>query len=154
METVRPASLPHELRGRTTLPQIDYTDAFVAETKRSGFTAEQWARQMLDAASPYWRRTLPLGWRILGLDHGPADAAGHILGWPIVGRTDDWILLGAHGRRGLSAQLLFAWQADGMLFATFVHQHNRAASLEWSAIAPMHRRIVTQLLKDACARPC
>lgn len=147
---VQQVALPAECRNRSTLPRLDYTDAFLVATGDvAELTATQWARRMLDAAPPYWRRTLPWGWRVLGLEHGPADSPDCVLGWPIRQGSDDYLLLGAAGHRGLSAELLVERRPDGLLFATLLHQHNRLAGAEWAAIAALHRRVVTSLLKHA-----
>jgi hypothetical protein len=148
--TVRQIPLPPECRSRSTLPRLDYTDTFLISTDRvKSRTATQWARLMFEAAPPYWRHALPWGWRTLGLEHGPADSADFVLGWPIRQCTDDHLLLGATGHRGLSAELLIERRPDGVLFATFVHQHKWPAKLEWAAIGAPHRRVVTNLLKHA-----
>jgi hypothetical protein len=147
---VRRVPLPLESRRRATLPRLDYTDSFLIATDRvHELTAEQWARGMLEAAPQWWQHALPRGWRILGLDHGPARSDDFVLGWPVKHCTDDVMLLSAAGHRGLSAELLVERRTDGLLFATFVHQHNWAAKLEWAAIAAPHRHVVTYLLKHA-----
>jgi hypothetical protein len=125
--TVRQIPLPVDSRKRTTLPRLDYTDCFlIASDRVEELTAEQWARQMLEAAPAWWQHALPRGWHTLGLEHGPASSADFVLGWPIRQSTDDCLLLGASGHRGLSAELLLERRPDGLLFATFVHQHNWA----------------------------
>lgn len=147
---VRQIPLPVEARNRSTLPRLDYTDSFLVATDRvQELTAEQWARRMLEAAPPWWQRSLPRGWRTLGLEHGPASSADFVLGWPIRQSTDDYLLLGASGHRGLSAELLFERRPDGLLFATLIQQHNLAAKLEWAAIGPPHRQVVSYLLRHA-----
>lgn len=147
---VQQVALPAESRSRATLPRLDYTDSFLIATKRvHELTAEQWARRMLEGAPPYWQHALPRGWRTLGLEHDPASSAESILGWPVAHRTDDCVLLSASGHRGISGELLFERRPDGLLFATFIHQHNWAARVEWSAIALPHRQIVAYLLKHA-----
>jgi hypothetical protein len=149
-DAVRQIALPMESRNRTTLPRLDYTDSFLVPTDRvQELTAEQWARRMLEAAPPWWKHALPRGWRTLGLEHGPASSADFVLGWPIRQKTDDYLLLGASGHRGLSAELLFERRPDGLLFATLIHQHNWAAKLEWAAIGAPHRQVVTYLLRHA-----
>jgi hypothetical protein len=142
--------LPPESRARTTLPRLDYTDSFLMETGLTQErTAEQWARLILENATAFWRRRLPGGWRILGLDHVAVGAPDSVLGWPIVMNTPDYILLSAVGHRGLSAELLIERRGDGVLFATLEQHHNRLATIWWAMVTPPHHLIVTHLLKTA-----
>jgi hypothetical protein len=65
--------------------------------------------------------------------------------------TPDIALLGAHGRLGLSGELLFERQGNTLLFATFVQLDNPIARAVWAGIGARHRRIVQHLLEQASA---
>jgi hypothetical protein len=133
-----------------TLGHIDYSDAFIV-TRHDGVhrTGEQWARAVLEGAPPRLRRRLRYGWFGLGLKLGSTRSPERVLGWPLRHSSDEYALLGASSRIGLPAQLLFAPQADGMLFATFVRHRNPAARAVWAVVTRRHRRVVRYLLERA-----
>jgi hypothetical protein len=150
---VRKISLPRESRARSTLPRVDYTDSFLVTTDhRRDLSAEQWARLMLESSPRFWRRALPRGWRLLGLDHVAVGTPDSVLGWPIALDTPDCLLLSANGRRGLSGELLVERRHDGLLFATMVQHHNRLAAITWALITPPHQLIIAHLLRTARQR--
>ena len=88
---------------------------------------------------------------MLGLRLGSARSDHCVLGWEIRHATPDAVLLGARGRLGLSGELLFAGQQDGLLFATFVRLDNVVVRTLWAAIAARHRHVVRHLLERAAA---
>jgi hypothetical protein len=147
---VRQVELPAEARALSTLPRIDYHDAFLVEAGRGqGRTAEQWARAVLEGAPPATRKALSRGWFALGLRLGPVRSEQRVLGWELRRSTPDAALLGAAGRLGLAGELLFLRQQDTLLFATFVRLGNPAARAVWAGISPRHRQIVAGLLEQA-----
>jgi hypothetical protein len=147
---VRQIELPAEARALSTLPRIDYHDAFLAEADpAAGRTGEQWARVVLEGAPLSTRNALSRGWFALGLKLSPATAGQCVLGWEVRRSTSDAALLGADGRLGLTGELLFMRQQDALLFATFVRLANPAARALWAGISPRHRQIVSQLLEQA-----
>jgi hypothetical protein len=150
---VRQVELPAQARALSTLPRIDYHDAFAVEAARGqGRTAEQWARAVLEDAPLATRRALTRGWFALGLRLGPVRSGERVLGWEIRRSTLDAVLLGAGGRLGLEGELLFLRQQDTLLFATFVQLGNPAARALWAGISPRHRQIVAGLLEQAIPR--
>lgn len=144
---VRQVAMPRSAHTLSTLPRVDYEDAFLLDIghveKR---TVEQWARATFENAPIAWRRFLPWAWLALGLRHGPASSKQFVLGWEVRHSTPDLVLLGADSRIGLPAELLFERKQHMLLFATFVHQKNVFARGLWAGVAPVHRQVVRYLL--------
>jgi hypothetical protein len=137
-------------RSKSTLPRIDYEDAFLLETGPTvERTGEQWARAVIEGAPSTTRNGLSTGWLLLGLELGPTRSERHVLGWEVRRSTPQFVLLGAAGRFGLSGELLFEPRRDGLFFATFVRLANPAARAVWAGVAPRHRRVVRHLLERA-----
>jgi hypothetical protein len=149
---VRQIAVPLAARARTTFSRVDYEDAFLVDTgsvtDRSG---EEWARAVLEGAPADTRRDLGTGWFALGLRLRSIGSDRSVLGWEIRHSTPDFALLGASGRLGISGELLFERQPNGLLFATFVRLGNPPARLIWTGVAPRHRVVVRQLLTRAAA---
>lgn len=147
---VRQVALPAKARALSTLPRVDYHDAFLAEAgPAAGRTGEQWARAVLEGAPQGTQSALSRGWFALGLKLGPVSSAQCVLGWEIRWSTPDAALLGADGRLGLAGELLFMRHDGDLLFATFVRLDNRAARALWAGISARHRKIVAELLAQA-----
>jgi hypothetical protein len=147
---VRQTALPAATRELSTLARIDYEDAFLVDTGLApDRTAEQWAREILEAAPVSTRRALTRGWSTLGLRLGPAQSDRHVLGWEIRHSDPDVVLLGASGRLGLSGELIFQRPPGSLLYATVVQLENRIARGLWAAIESRHRRVVQDLLERA-----
>lgn len=144
-------TLPADARGLSTLPRIDYEDAFTVTTADRR-TPEQWVSAVLREAPPRVRRRLVLGWTALGLKLGPPWSSDRVLGWKIHRSDPDFILLAADSWLGFRGQLLFRSDSDGLLFATFVEHENPAARALWAVITPRHRRVVRSLLTRAARR--
>jgi hypothetical protein len=58
----------------------------------------------------------------------------------------------ADPRYGLAGEVLVERRRGMLLVVTFVQLRNPIARAIWAAVAPWHRRIVPQLLRDACRR--
>ncbi|WP_369798416.1 DUF2867 domain-containing protein [Mycobacterium sp. URHB0044] len=143
--TVRQVDVPDDVRALTALPRIDYADAFLVDTSAApDWTAERWARAMLEQAPAATRAKLLSGWTALGLKDG---AAGSILEWDVRHNSADTVLLGRDSRVGMPAELVFTLRPEGLLFATFVHHRTSATRPTWAAIEPTHVRIVLTLLE-------
>ena len=148
--TVRQVTLPSAARALSTLPRLDYEDAFLVETGPArDRTGEQWARAILEDTPVSTRNALSRGWSALGLRLGSTQSDRFVLGWEVRRSTPDVALLGASGRLGLSGELLFERQQHALLFATFVQLENRIARALWAGIAPRHRKVVRDLLEQA-----
>lgn len=128
--------------------RVDYADAFVLSTqKHPDWTAETWARAVLEGAPAATRAELTAGWAALGL---PAtNSSASVLGWVIRHRTSERVLLGRDSRIGMPGELLFERRADGLLFATFVHHRTPATRAVWAAVRRTHVRTVLELLDRA-----
>jgi hypothetical protein len=154
-DTTRPAvtqiPLPEDARHLSTLPRIDYTDAFEV-TSDAPHRPEEWARAVVCDAPPGVRRNLYLGWTALGLRLGPPWSKNRVLGWKRRHDDSDFLLLAADSWFGLRGELLFRSEPDGLLFATFVQQTNPAARALWAAITQRHQRVVRSLLTHGATR--
>jgi hypothetical protein len=135
----------------STLPRIDYADAFLVDSdiERS---PEQWIRAVLQDAPLPVRTRLVSGWTALGLKLGPPSSPRRVLGWKVHRSGPGFVLLAADGRLGLDGELLFRRETRGLLFATFVQHGNPAARRAWAGITPTHERVVRSLLTDAARR--
>ena len=146
-------AVPPAARALTTLPQVDYADAFLVDAGPAGDQLpEQWARAVLEGSPLTLRHRLRSGWTAIGLKLRRDRAGGAILGWEIRRSTRDFVLLGADSRIGMPAELLFKREGDGLLFATFVQHCNPAARTVWAGIEPIHGPTVRRLLADAARR--
>jgi hypothetical protein len=143
---------PLHVRAISTLPVVDYADAFTVTGGPGECTPEQWARAVLSSAPRPVRFKLVAGWTLLGLRLGIRPSGQRILGWRVRQRTPDHLLLGAGSRLGLPAELLFRREPDGLLFATFVGQHSRLARALWPRVIPGHQRTVAVLLARGARR--
>lgn len=143
---VQQVSTPPDARDLSSL-RADYEDCFVMEVGPDrNRTAEEWARAMLEDASPGIRRRLRRGWRLLGLRLGSPAAGDRVLGWEIRRNEPDVVLLGGESLLGFGAELLFRRQGDSLMFATFVEQRTVASRAVWVWLAPIHRNAVQGLL--------
>jgi hypothetical protein len=147
-QTVRQVDVPSDIRDLSTLPTIDYADAFLVDTSRhSDWTPERWAVAVLEEAPAETRANLLDGWSALGLKAAESDRS--VLGWAIRRSNPDAVLLGRDSRIGMPGELLFARRPDGLLFATFVHHRTAATRAMWAAAQRIHVRTVTTLLDRA-----
>lgn len=146
--TVNQIPLPQDARALSTLPRIDYDDAF-AVTQDVQRSAAEWVRAVVEDAPLRIRRDLWLGWIGLGLKIGLPWSSDRVLGWKVKHRDLAVVLLAADSWLGFRGELLFRSEPDGLLFATLVQQNNPAARALWGAIAPHHVRVVRSLLTHA-----
>jgi len=142
------------VRARSALERIDYADAFRVATAGEGErTAEEWARAMLQGAPAATRQALREGWRMLGLRLGPTEDPDRVLGWPMRERGPDCVVLAATSWLGMRAELVFLREPDALRFSTLITLRNPLARVVWATIAAKHRRVVRQLLAQACRSP-
>jgi hypothetical protein len=147
---VRQLELPPVARALTTLPRVDYSDAFLVESgSTQNWSAEQWARAVLEDAPVAMKTNLLLGWSAIGLK---STTRRCVLGWEIRVSTLDFVLLGRDSLIGMPGELLFMREPEALLFATFVHHANHIARMVWAAVEPAHVRIVRQVLEQASRR--
>jgi Protein of unknown function (DUF2867) len=145
---VRKIEPPQEALDRSTLPRIDYADAFLVGTGgHPEWTAERWAVAVLEEAPAATRAQLLAGWSALGLK--PATTDRSLLGWDVRRSSPDHVLLGRDSRIGMPGELLFARRQEGLLFATFVQHETAATRAMWAAVERTHVRTVLELLGRA-----
>jgi hypothetical protein len=142
--TVRLVSLPADAGALSTLPRIDYADAFcvAADVPR---TAEHW---LLQDAPPHVRRRLLVGWTAIGLKLAPW-SSNRVLARKVRHSEPDFVLLSADSWLGLRGELLFRSTTGWLLFATFVEQTNPITRALWAAITPGHQDTVRSVLTHA-----
>ncbi len=150
---VREISVPAGARSLSTLSRIDYEDGFMVDgDPLPGRRCERWARAVIEDTPAAVRVKLLCSWWALGLKVGSPWSARRVLGWEILLEDFDYVLLGAGSRLGLSGQLLFKRESDGMLFATFARLGNPAAGAVWGRTEATHRAVVRSLLGHAARR--
>lgn len=135
-------------RDHSTLPSVEYMDSFVVRVAGApDWTAEHWARTVLEDAPAGLRGSLRRGWTALGLTDfvGPHT----ILGWEIRHADPDTVLIGRASRIGMPGELLFTRRPDGVSFSTLVHHRTVLTRALWAAVRPRHVRAVTALLERA-----
>jgi hypothetical protein len=144
--------VPGDVLGLSTLPRIDYADAFVVRTRSSPqWSAERWARAILEDAPASMRSRLLSGWKALGLKVGSnaGVGSGSVLGWSIRRSTPEVVLLAADSRIGMPGELLIMTRPEGLLFATFLQHHTVATRAVWAAVEHTHVEVVHALLERA-----
>jgi Protein of unknown function (DUF2867) len=150
--TARRVTVPPDVGALSTLPTIDYADAYLVDTgAHQDWTAERWAVAVLEEAPKATRAQLLAGWSALGLKGSDSDDA--VLDWDVRRRSADAVLLGRESRIGMPGELLFMLRPDGLLFATFVSHHTAANRAMWAAVQPTHVRTVLALLDRAAHGP-
>ena len=150
---VRQVAVPSAARALSSLPRVDYADAFLVETgPAQDRTGEQWARAFLEETSIIVRSALLWGWSALGLKLGSTPSDRYVLGWEVRRSTPDFVLLGAGSRLGLAGELLFERRQQTLLYATFVQQENPIARAVWAGVTPGHRQVVRYVLEQASRR--
>ena len=149
----RQITVPADARALSTLPRVDYEDAFLVETALARErTGEQWARAMLEDAPARTRRALRWTWLALGLRLGSTRDEQRVFGWELRRSSPDFALLAARSLIGLQAEVLLERGQDSVLCASFLRLGNPLARATWAGIAPGHRRAVPDLLTQAARR--
>lgn len=150
-QNVQQIALPADARALSTLPRIDYEDAFdvTADVVR---TPRGWVGAVLQDAPARVRRRLLLGWTALGLRLEPW-SSDRVLGWKVKREEPSFVLLAANSWLGIRGELLFRSEPDGLLFATLVQHTNPAARILWPKITNRHQDVVRSLLTHAANRP-
>jgi hypothetical protein len=139
-----------EIQARSGLSPIHYREAFAVPVDGDR-SAEQWARLLLEGASPQKRAAMQSAWRLLGLDLIPSDAADQILGWRI--RSDgDAVVLATRSSTGLTARIVLTAPAGQVVYTMVVRYDRWFSRFLWFAIASRHRAFVRGLLQDLALR--
>jgi hypothetical protein len=149
---VRQVDPPSSALALSTLPRIDYCDAFLfGEGSTHNASAEDLIREVLDGAPLAVRTQLLSGWTSIGLKVRNTSTQS-VLGWEVRRSAPDHVLLGADSRIGMPGELLLKKEDGALLFATFVAQRNLIARAVWAVIEPVHVRVVRDILSDASQR--
>ncbi|MFG1932788.1 hypothetical protein ACGFK1_19410 [Mycobacterium sp. NPDC048908] len=149
---VRQIDVPATARALSTLPRIDYSDAFLfSHGSPPAETAEDVMREILEGAPLAVRTQLVSGWSAIGLKVS-SGSQGSVLGWDVRRSEPDHVLLGADSRIGMPGELLLKKEHDALLFSTFVAQQNLMARVVWAVTEPVHVRVVRDLLSQAGQR--
>ncbi|HET7666923.1 MAG TPA: hypothetical protein VFK56_12815 [Mycobacterium sp.] len=149
---VRQIDVPASARALSTLPRIDYCDAFLFDAgSHRTQTAEDLIREVLEGASLAIRTQLLSGWSTIGLKVS-SGSEGSVLGWDVRRSEADHVLLGADSRIGMPGELLLKKHGGALLFATFVAQRNLIARAVWAVTEPVHVRVVRDILAQATER--
>jgi Protein of unknown function (DUF2867) len=146
----RQIPVPDDVRELSTLPRVDYADAFLVDTSaHPDWTAERWAKAILDDAPAAMRAQLLSGWLALGLKS--AESGPSILDWAVLSSAPDSALLGRGSRIGMPAELLFTLRPEGLLFGPLVQHRTPATRAVWAAVLRTHVRTVLELLERAAS---
>jgi hypothetical protein len=149
---VRHVDVPASARELSTLPRINYCDAFVFDVgSRHDECAGDLIREVLEGAPLTVRTQLLSGWSTIGLKV-TSGSAGSVLGWDVRRSVPDHVLLGADSRIGMPGELLLKKEDGALLFATFVAQRNLIARAVWAVTQPVHLRVVRDVLGQAIQR--
>jgi hypothetical protein len=149
---VRQVDLPPSARALSTLPRIDYSDAFLFDVGSSHDEgAEDLMREVLEGAPLTVRTQLLSGWSAIGLKVRN-ESGRSVLGWKVRRAGADHVLLGADSRIGMPGELLLKKEEGALLFATFVAQRNPLARAVWAITEPAHVRVVRDILRQASQR--
>ena len=144
-------SVPEPIRSLHDLDRIDYVDLSTLHTTgATRWSAEQWARAVLEEGHAA-RRFAFIPWRVLlGLRLGPSHLAGYVHGWRIVGRGHDWIRLRAAS--WLMTCNAVARVTDGEVsVALFVRYDHPITAGWWWMLSPVHRRAMPVILHQGLA---
>jgi hypothetical protein len=115
-------------------------------------SAEQWARAIFEEAPPALRAFIVAGWTVgLQLSLGPRPSPDHVLGWKIESATADQIILSVESMLIGTAHFLLKVESSRVLLTNFVRYEKSAARPIWSAVQPLHHRIVPYLLGHAAS---
>ena len=146
----RQVPVPPEVRALSSLAPVDYEDAFVIEIATAQeWTAEQWAREILEGTPLRLRATLVASWLALGLKLGSPWSARNLLGWPVRRSTPDVVLLGAGSWIGMPGEIYLKREERALYLGTFVRHENRLARELWARVTPGHQRTVRHVLDRA-----
>ena|SRR2546423_12122135 len=115
-------------------------------------SAERWARAIFEEAPAGLRRFIVAGWIAgLGLRLGPRSSPNHVLGWAIVSRSPDRMILGVHSVVLGTAYFALRVEASRIVLASLVRYEKPWAGAVWSLAKPLHHRIVPYLLAHAAS---
>jgi hypothetical protein len=149
----RRVDVSQQARALDTLTDPHYAAAWEV-TIADGDTrcAEQWARATFEDAPPALRGFILTGWIAgLRLSLGPRPSPDHVLGWRIVTATPELIIMSVQSALIGTAHFVLGLESSRTLLTNFVRYEKPAARPIWSAVQPLHHRIVPYLLGHAAS---
>lgn len=143
------AGIPEAVRAVSGIPDPDYVDVFTLTTAGAGNTPpERWARAAFEEVAGRGGQFI---WRVLlGLRLRRGPSPGHVAGWRIGGRGEDWLRLEAGGWM-LTGNLIIHLTANEATLATSLRYDRRLARIIWPPLATLHRHLAPNLLRNAHA---
>jgi hypothetical protein len=149
----RRVDVSQKARALDTLTEPHYAAAWeVTIAHGDARCAEQWARATFEDAPPALRRFILTGWIAgLRLSLGPRPSADHILGWRIETATPELTIMGVQSALIGTAHFVLVLESSRALLTNFVRYEKPAARPVWSAVQPLHHRIVPYLLGHAAS---
>lgn len=151
--SARRIEVREQTRAVGPLSEADYAASWeVSIPNGDSRSPEQWARSTFEDAPRALRGFIVAGWIAgLGLQLGPRPSRDHVLGWKIVTATRDHIHLSVESVLLGTAHLVV--QADGsrVLLTSVVRYEKRGARAIWSAVQPLHHRVIPYLLGHAAS---
>ena len=138
--------VPEAVRSLTTLTHPDYVDLFTVTTPAAaGSSAEEWARAILEQAGGRPARVL---WRLMGLRLGPRHSPGHVEGWKIAARSDNWLRVETASWY-LTAQAVCLAEEGQVSISLSLRYDRPIAALVWAVVSGPHQRAVPDMLRQA-----
>jgi hypothetical protein len=141
--------IPKAIRSLSPLVRPDYADMFSAATGGpAGASLEQRLREVFEDSPVLVRVGVPLVQRmLLGLRLSrPPSAPGHLIGWKIAERGNEWIRLEANSWL-ITAHIVGAVVDGHVCVATFVRYEHVAAALVWPPVSIAHRHVALRLMQ-------
>jgi hypothetical protein len=136
--------VPEAVRSLTTLTDPDYVDLFTVTTPAAADRpAEEWARAILEQGPS--ARVL---WRLMGLRLGPRHSPGHVQGWKIAARRDNWLRVETASWY-LTAQAVCLVEEGQVSISLSLRYDRPIAALVWAVVSGPHQRAIPVMLRQA-----
>lgn len=147
------ASVPAAVRAVDPLKDADYTYALEADIAGSDARSpEQWARAAFEDPSVAMRWFLLAGWRtVLGLRLGPLRSPDHVLGWHVLDRAANSIVLETRSWF-LTCNQVFWISECTLVYTTSVRYERKIGRVIWPPVSLVHGRTLPHLLRRAISR--
>jgi hypothetical protein len=149
---LRTIPVPAAVAGLAGLEPVHYDEAFTFDTDVSR-RPEEWARLILEGASPRERAVMLATWTALGIRLAWLGSRGQVLGWRILHNGPDGIVLGVRAALGLTARVVVRVEPGRVVHAMLVRYDRGLGRRIWAKVAPGHHRFVAGLLERASRRP-
>lgn len=140
--------VPVSIRDLSSLPRIDYADAFTVSTALKA-TPENSARALFGDTPDFAERLIWKGFLGLRLSRGASPDT--VAGWRVTERGTDWIRLRA-ASWFLTCDLVVQATGGQLWLGTFLHYRNPLGRAVWTTLSALHRRLAPGLLHGATER--